>query len=472
MSSSKIEVDLTHVICAAERRIIGINIDYLVDHDDNREPGARPLLEALQEMGVKSLRFPGGDKSDNHLWSVPPFERPQPTLAGRPRDGREAVVQDEGGKWKVRLMNFDEFMSLAQALGADPTICVCYDALHKPGCDVTKEQLLETAVAWVEYANVKQKYGVEYWEIGNEGYIDRSVSPRDYARDLIDFAQAMKQVDPTIKIGANGPPRVEGTGRRADADGTPWWKIVYEAAADHIDVAVVHTYSCWEWGSYDHYRDHGPGYPEAHRDATSVLEAARKWGPPGFADRLRVTDTELNSADWSEDGWPKVNDLGHALVTFDLLGTLLEIEKIDMAQVWNTRWVSNPSDVPSLWDAVGDGNELRPTGKALSIWSQFLRDEMVCIAEPTRMRTFATCSKDRKRLSIFLINKDEGEREARLSISGGPDSASAQRWVWQGDGPGDFEPTWAGPEKVAVKKGEITVSLPSDSLTVLDVGRA
>ena len=57
-----------------------------------------------------------------------------------------------------------------------------------------------------------------------------------------------------------------------------------------------------------------------------------------------------------------------------------------------------------------------------------------------------------------------------VSISGGPDSASAQRWVWQGEGPGDFEPTWSGPEKATVKKGEIAVSLPADSLTVLEVG--
>jgi alpha-L-arabinofuranosidase len=470
LSNSRIEVDVRDVICATERRIIGINIDYLVDHDENREPGARPLLEALQEMGVKSLRFPGGDKSDNHLWSVPPFERPEPTLACGPREGREVSIQDAEGNWKVRLMDFDEFMGLTKALGADPTLCTCYDALYKPGCDVTKEQLLETAVAWVEYANVKQKYGVKYWEIGNEGYIDATVSPHDYARDLIDFAKAMKKVDPTILIGANGPPRTEGTGRQQEEGEPPWWKIVYEAAAEHIDIAVVHTYSCFKWGSYEYYRDHSPGYPEAHRDAMSVLEAARKWGPPGFADRLRITDTELNSADWSEDGWPRVNDLGHGLVTFDLLGTLLEIDTIDMAQLWNTRWVSHPPDVPSLWDAVDDKNELQPTGKALAIWTQFLRDEMLRIGEPKRMRTFASCSKDRKKLSIFLINKDEGEREATVSISGGPDSGSAQRWVWQGEGPGDFEPKWSGPEPVAVNKGKIALSLPSDSLTVLEVG--
>jgi len=470
MPTASIEVDVSRVIRRVDRRIIGINVDYLVDDDANRLSDARPLEAALREMGVRSLRFPGGDKSDNHLWSVPPFDRPRPTLACGPRKGRERPLQSPDGEWNVRLLDFDEFMGMCRRLEAEPTLVVCYDALHAPECAVTKQQLLDTAVGWVEYANVRKKYGVKYWEIGNEGYIDDAVDVHDYARDLVEFALAMKQVDPSIKIGANGPPRAEGGGRHGPTSDIPWWEVVFETAAEHIDVGVVHVYSCWKWGSYEAYRDHSPGYPEAHHDAVSVLEAAQRWGPPGFADRLRVTVTELNAADWSEDGWPKVNDLGHGLVAFDIFGTLLEIEQLDMAQLWNTRWVSHPADTPSLWDAVDDLNQLQPTGRALAIWSQFLRETMVAASEPKRMRTFASCSEDRKKLSVFLINKDDSQRDVTVAITGGPESGSARRWVWQGEGPGDFEPTWSGPKAAAVQDGAVKISLPSDSLTVLEVG--
>ena len=67
--------------------------------------------------------------------------------------------------------------------------------------------MLTNAVEWVRYANIKKKYGVKYWMIGNESWnnseYNGSVSPAKYADDLEDFARAMKAVDSSIKIIAN-----------------------------------------------------------------------------------------------------------------------------------------------------------------------------------------------------------------------------------------------------------------------------
>ena len=466
-----IEVDVSRVISRTNARVIGINMDYLVDHDDNRPVGARPLEEALKEMGVRSLRFPGGDKSDNHLWSVPPFERPQPEIACGPRLRQEDLLINPDGAWKVRRMDFDDFMGLCKRVKAEPTVVICYDALFTPGCMMTRQRLLDTAVAWVAYAR-KRRYRVKYWEIGNESYIDATVSPYDYARDFIEFAKAMKAADPSIWVGANGPPGAESGGAHEATKETPWWKIIYEVAAQYIDFAPVHVYSCYRWGSYEHYRDHSPGYPEASQDAYGPLVAARKYGPPGFADRLRVAVTETNSADFSEDGWPFVNSFGHALVTFDIFGTLLELDRIDNAQLWNTRWVSHKPDTPSLWDAVDDLNQLQPTGKVLAIWSRFFNEQMVAVSEPTRMRTFASYSPQSGRLSLFLINKDVASREFAVKLANFRSAKSARRWLWSAPSPDGFHPTWQGPKRVPVNADEIRVSLPPDSLTILALRKA
>ncbi len=469
MAAEVIEVDVAAVKCAAEPRVIGINIDYLVDHDANRPAEARPLLDALREMGVKSLRFPGGDKSDDHLWSVPPFDKPNPSLAFGPRAGREELLMSNG-QWKVRRMDFDEFMEMCRVLGAEPTLVICYDALFTPGCTVTKERLIETAAAWVKYANVTKGYGVKYWEIGNEGYIDDTVSPYDYARNFIEFANAMKAVDPTIWVGANGPPRAKGSGKHEGTKDVPWWKVVYETAAEHIDFVPIHVYSCWEWKSYEFYRDHGPGYPEALVDALSPIEAAQLYGPPGLAERLRLTVTETNAADWSEGGWMKTNDLGHGLVVFDIFGTLVETGKVENAQLWNTRWVRHDPEVPSLWDAVDDLNHLQPTGKALAIWSQFLGEQMVQVSEPNRMRTFATYSPGSGQLAVCMINKDVTAREVSVTVKGMKSPVPrVKAWRWRGHGHDDRAPAWEGPEETALKDGRVHMSLPADSLTVIEL---
>ncbi|HEY7534032.1 MAG TPA: hypothetical protein VH681_14770, partial [Nitrospiraceae bacterium] len=59
---------------------LGINMNFLLDDETQRKP-KRPLHAALKEMGVRSLRFPGGEDSDGYLWSVPPFSGSIPTLA-------------------------------------------------------------------------------------------------------------------------------------------------------------------------------------------------------------------------------------------------------------------------------------------------------------------------------------------------------------------------------------------------------
>jgi alpha-L-arabinofuranosidase len=59
------------VLADVSSKPLGINTDFFVDDDANR-PSSRKLDEALAEMGVKYLRYPGGEKSDGYLWSVAP----------------------------------------------------------------------------------------------------------------------------------------------------------------------------------------------------------------------------------------------------------------------------------------------------------------------------------------------------------------------------------------------------------------
>src|SRR5436190_1896173 len=68
--------------------------------------------------------------------------------------------------------------------------------------------------AWVRYANVTKGYGAKYWEIGNEIYGNGhygadweadshpAKTPVEYANNVVAYADAMKAVDPSVKIGA------------------------------------------------------------------------------------------------------------------------------------------------------------------------------------------------------------------------------------------------------------------------------
>ncbi|MFI7500680.1 hypothetical protein ACIBVL_19685 [Streptomyces sp. NPDC049687] len=107
----------------------------------------------------------------------------------------------------------------------------------------------------MRYANVTKGYGVKYWEIGNEVYGNghygatwetdhhASLSPATYANYVVQYASAMKAVDPSIKIGSvlttpgSWPDGIVGSG-----DSMDWNHTVLSIAGSKIDFVIVHHY--------------------------------------------------------------------------------------------------------------------------------------------------------------------------------------------------------------------------------------
>lgn len=178
--------------------------------------------QLLQQAGVDMLRYPGGSYGDAYDW-------------------QNNTVQ---GGYVAPGTDFDQFMGTVKAIGAQPILIANY------GTGTPQE-----AAAWVQYANVTKGYGVRYWEIGNEQYGDgfygddweannySDKSPVGYANELLQYASAMKAVDPSIKIGAvltlpgNWPDSVVAGGESGD-----WNQEVLSTAGSAIDFVIVHYY--------------------------------------------------------------------------------------------------------------------------------------------------------------------------------------------------------------------------------------
>ena len=164
------------------------------------------------------------------------------------RNGDKPRTDWTGIKW-----HFEEFMTyLKDRQGfsdgwSNAVICV------NAGTGTAKE-----AAAWVKYANKVKKYNIKQWQIGNEldGEWEESgpLSARQYAARFIEYARAMKAVDPSIIL--HGPlfsthkMLQKGAGLN---DGKYWMaeflRIVGEAEkADgkhYLDVVDLHTYPYW-----------------------------------------------------------------------------------------------------------------------------------------------------------------------------------------------------------------------------------
>ena len=406
-----LHVNADKILRSGADQVVGVNLNYLRDADANR-PDARPLSSALQEIGARWLRYPGGEKSDFHLWSAPPYVKPAPLALG----------------WYEKVpgarLNFDEYIALARQVGARPYVVVGYDNFERTGR--TRAQWLENAVSWVRY-NQAHHCGVRYWEIGNENWHNQTATPVEMAAVVGEFSRAMKAVDPTILIGASG--------------NAGWWPQFLPLAAPALDFLSVSQYNAWNWKSYDYLLQH-PDEPQGG-EAFGALDAIDKYAPINDRARLQVVVAETNSKDYSEGGWNAANSMGHAIVTFETLGRLMREPRIASAMVWTTRWIEDEPARASQWYALGAANEILATGRAIELW-KFAQSKMIAVeGTGDALSAYATKAPDDSTLTLWIVNRGAQPLQVAAAIEGIAPFGRAQLRQLAGANADDTAPTWA-----------------------------
>ena len=232
---NRLLIDITHIRQPVAQYALGLNVNFLADHAEMRARG-QGYLAALRHMGVRSLRYPGGEKSNEYFWSQPSWTESRPTLSLTGPEARlvaESRLVSADGEFYVKPLDFDEFIQLCHSLGAEPIICVGLGSAYIQNSPTrigsTREQVLENAVEWVRYANRVRGYGITYWELGNESYWRGSIatlSAADYTRDVLELSRAMKAIDPTIQIGVNGHVDKDYVSTAETGDAPIWWEYL------------------------------------------------------------------------------------------------------------------------------------------------------------------------------------------------------------------------------------------------------
>lgn len=435
---AKVVVNLNKVERRGADRVVGINLNYLRDLDVNRVEGARPLKAALGEMGVRWLRYPGGEKSNFHKWSVPPYR----------------VAKSEALEWYATVegerMDFDQYMKLVREVGAEPYVVVGLDSTGRS--KRSRAEWLADAVAWVRYANVEKKYGVRYWEVGNENWMEGRLGAAETGKVVREFGEAMKSVDPTILVGTNGKGGV-----------AEWWGPMLGEAGGTLDFVSMSLYNTWEWGGYQ-YWVRNPGV-DLIGDVRRTLELVDRFVPVGKKGTIELVVAETNSKDYSKGGWAGENSLGHALVTFETLARLSGEARVAGAMVWNTRWVKDAEAALDQFYALGPKNEPLPTGRAVEAWAGAVLPVMVAASVQGgggNVAAYAARSEDGKEAVVWVVNRGMGGVTVEVEAEGM--RAKALRQL-SGTGEGDANPVW--------REGglELLVKCPGVSITVVRMER-
>ena len=435
---------------------VGINVDYFMDDDNYLKPSVR-TADALKAMGVKYLRYPGGNKSDLYLFSVPPYEKSKPVLA---RSGKGAIDYERVVKgykeYRFDILDFDEFIGLCREVGAEPLIVVAADEYlvkYPEGTSWTnRDGMIKNAVEWVRYANIKKGYNIKYWMIGNECWHknNENSTAEIYARDVIDFSIAMKAVDPSIYIIPNG-------------NSVEFFKDVLTIAAGHFDYLCLSNYPVWNYtAGYISYRD---TLKDLMSPVKRALTAIEKFATQDEKSKLKLLVVEYGPFDWAYK-WPMVNDMGHNLCNFELTGEQLKMREIEFSCFWNTRWIENDTIENSVFDALDKNGNFNTIGLGLMIWGNWLGKKMVSTTGTLHIRSFASYSPDENSLYIYLLNKNQKPANIKVIIDGYNINMVEKAAQLTGKGPDDVNPVWN--DNLILEKEDLeNLELPGTSISVI-----
>ncbi|NUM44546.1 MAG: hypothetical protein HUU38_07545 [Anaerolineales bacterium] len=353
-----------------------------------------------------------------------------------------------GGAWTdevdMKPFQIDQLIAFAGQAGAMPTISVRL-----------LDGLPETAADLVRYTNLEKKYGVEYWSIGNEPsiYTQLGQATYDYTtenlnRDWRAIAEAMKAVDPTIKL--MGPEihqwndSLETTPK--DSAGRDYMIEFLKANGDLLDVVTVHRYPM-------HSPSNGPVTVQQLRENT------RKWaGEIAYlrsvmreilGKELPIAITELNSDPSSAQLQEVSPDTFYNAIWYaDVLGQLMDADVFMVNQ-----WVLSQR---STGLGLFQGTAVRPSYYVFPLYKNFGSEQVYAASGVADVDIFAAKREDGA-LTLMVINLLDVEQSLPLQVEG---LELTEAEVWRLDATHNAENLGTQ----AISDGSVT--LPAQSATL------
>lgn len=244
MTTARLTLDPRFQIGAVRRRLFGGFVEHLGRHvyDGIYEPGhpeaddqgfRRDVLELVRELGVSTIRYPGGNFVSGFRWedSVGPREQ-------RPRRLDLAWHSTETNE--IGLHEFSDWLDKA---GSDLMLAVnlgtrgvleALDLLeysNVPGGTTLSQQRIDNGRA--------EPFGVQVWCLGNEMDGPWQLGHRsadDYGKIASQTAKGMRQLDPSIELVVCG-----SSGASMPTFGE-WERVVLEHTYDDVDMISCHAY--------------------------------------------------------------------------------------------------------------------------------------------------------------------------------------------------------------------------------------
>jgi alpha-L-arabinofuranosidase len=354
----------------------------------------------------------------------------QTTIIASPTD-----LENSNYGW-TPAFGFETYMTLINSMGGKAI----------PACTVNfGTGTPEEAAAWVYYANIVQKYGIKYWQVGNEmdGTWETGgpVDAQYYAARFVKFADAMKAVDPTIKICGPVISSIQINSELYDGQSyidTFLQNVQAAGKLPDLDVIDFHIYANW-----------------SNTDAATTLDTPNNWfGESNYKSFIDNLQTKYYGSTTAKEVYMSEHNSGGAtLLAMQFPMTLWMVNWIgEYAKAFGTR-----ADA-SLWDVMNNnastGNydqgflEIgQQTGayqyqQRATYWGMYIFNNLFGVADDNGntlvsassnqalLPVYANKRSDGK-LSVMVVNKDSANAyQAVINIAGYTPDPSADLYTF------------------------------------------
>ncbi|HYL98419.1 MAG TPA: alpha-N-arabinofuranosidase [Blastocatellia bacterium] len=455
--------------------------------------GFRPeVIAVLKQLHSGVYRFPGGNFVSAYEWRD----------AIGDRDRRPPRMDPVWNAVQPNDVGTDEFLTLCRLLDVEPYITVNAgfgDAWSAAQLVEYTNGAVTTPMGRLRATNGhRQPYDVKYWGIGNEAWGDWQFGAMPLSQFVVKhnmFAEAMRRVDPTIKLIASGamPDAMTGSkqslrfGSKLIPDPlgpADWTGGLLLHCLDNIDLVSEHFYSYantrfdlaqgkqvpidpneqlvdWMRRPANHVREKY----EAYQDYLERIPALRKKPTPICLDEWAYAGLPPNSYKvapayaWTFHEMFRHSDL-YQMACFTFATSLVSSKSHEavlnpagmLFKLYRDHFGLVPVDV--------SGNSPQPQPK----YSPGGEDPKVNAGSETfPLDVVAAWTADRRSLTVAVINPTTAEQQLDLSIEGAVLAGSGKLWRMA---PSDINATIIVGQKPGVQVEEQSLEAVSSTLTV------
>ena len=331
----------------------------------NNFRGMRPdVIERMKELGIRFLRWPGGNFSGEYHWKDGLL----------PRDRRAPFqsylwLETQPHTWGFDFheINTDDFLHLCEEIGAEPFITI-NPTWNSP----------QDSADWVEYCNGDETtpygalrakngrvkpYNVKCWSLGNEfgyGHMEGTNGPLEYARAVRLHAEKMLEVTPDLRLCSSGPyPNAE------------WAEKAAAALSDVANVVSLHHYA--EFPQYiDPEKREEEYYRFVNKPDTEYLPRLQQLRAQ-LPENVTISYDEWNA--WA--AWYRMGSITEGMFAAHFLNLMYRVApEYGVSQICHFESVNEGS-----MRVYPDRVELMPTGQAISAMRDHCEGRILALME-------------------------------------------------------------------------------------------